>query len=517
VKYPTKKFIVIALPLLGVIGLSACSSIKPKTNTLQRLQYEADHHQYSSYVKNNLSPQAAISSAHVKKYPVNTGNISRFLAVEKKRMTQHKKRSHGSIRSVVGRNGLYTPSSASWQKSATKNSLKQTAPLSAVLSIALRNNLDIKSSQQTALASLSKYDQVSALDDMLVQYSAFTKDINLTGSTQKHNKSVSSGFPFPGLTALKASIIDQSVESSRLQLKQTVQDVITQVRIAYYELQYAQQESSLTLQNNKLLQSLKEELENAYASNTSSLNEILQIDIEIEENRNSNRIAKNKQQAQQARLNALLNLDSTFKLGRLDALKPVRMTRNAQQLLIIAKNKRVEIARLRSNLKKMKRIIQLSEKRFYPDFDAGYSRFQNRTSQQVGSNANRDAFSKRPKIKSNGFFAKNDAYLTETKLKYKALQAKINALNTKTADDIQQALSSYQTQKNHYTLYQSKILPKAKESLELAKNDFEAGEGGLANIISSQQMVLNYRLLVFKATAGMNVNVAKLKRIVGES
>jgi outer membrane protein TolC len=350
---------------------------------------------------------------------------------------------------------------------------------------------------------------------MLLQYSAFTKDLTLTGSTQKHNRPASSGFPFPGLRALKARIIEQSIEVSRTKLKQTVQDVITQARLAYYELQYSQHNINLTQEMGKLLSSLQQQLKNNYAVNTSKLSDILQVDIEIEENKNDVQIARDKQHAQHARLNAVLNLPSRFRLTKLDTLKPLSLPVNSYSLFQIAKKKRIEIANLRAKLEKMQRIIRLSERRFYPDFDAGYSRFQNSASKQVGSNAKHATFSTRPKIKSSHFFATNDAYLTESKEKVNTLKIKIKALQTQTEDELQQAYTRYQSQQRNYALYQNKILPKAKAALDIAKNNFETGDSSFLEIMQAQESIFRYRLLTFRAIKEINKQVASIRRIMG--
>ncbi len=490
------------LLLAPLVFVSACST----TSTVKQLQSEYDNHKYSAYVSENLKAPPLLQEAMHSK--LSSGD--KKLKVVKNQLSSRKKYSGARLNGVTIQNGLYKPSRVLQQQLAnlrTKQQsefwLKNHSSLNAVLTLALKNNLDIQSSQEQAQASLAKYDQVAYLDDMLSQYAAFTKDIKLTGSTQKNKKSVSAGFPFPGLLALKSSIIDQAVESSRLLLKQSVQDVITDTRIAYYELQFLQQEIAITGQNNKLLKSLKEERKNSYSTNSAELNAILQVDIDIAQNQNKLQVAKDKQQAQQARLNALLNLSPEFTLGKLDKLKTIKLNGDAQQLIKTAKAHRVEIARLKTDFKKMKYIIQLSEKRFYPDFDAGFSRFQN------------DKFTTKPKIKNNNFFGKNDAYLIEIRQKYKALQSKIRALETNTADEVQQAVSSYQTQKSTHELYQNKVLPKARSTLDINKNLYETGEASFLNVIEAQTMILNYRLKSLKALKGMNVSSAKSMRLVG--
>ncbi len=494
------------ITILPFVFLSACSSTT-KPTTMSELQRDFNKHAYSNYVRDNLKAQPVVAVSKKTAPSINEKKLKAF----KHQLASRKKNALVRLNGVKNQNGLYKVSRGLQQQVSrlnTKNKqeqwLRSHSSLEAVLALVIRNNLDIQSVQEQAQASLSKYDQVGFLDDMLSQYSAFTKDIQLTGSTQKHKKSVSSGFPFPGLLALKSSIIDQAVEASRLQVKQTTQDAITKARIAYYELQFAQQEAMLIRQNIKLIKSLKAQLNDSYSTNSAELSGIVQVDIEAANYRNKLQMAKDRQQAKTAKLSALLNLSPSFKLGKLDKLKAKTLPENTAKLIKKAKVQRVEIARLQADLEKMKRIIQLSEKRFYPDFDAGYSRFQN------------DKFTTKPKIRKNNFFAKNDAYLTETKQKYKALQSKIRALQNKTADQIQQAVSSYQTQKSTRALYQNKVLPKARTSLDIAKNLYETGETSFVDVIETQELIVNYKLKSLKALKEMNVFAAKVKRLVGQ-
>jgi hypothetical protein len=437
-------------------------------------------------------------------------NTRKKIKVIQQQLASQKTHSQSQIKNTVYHNDLFTPSS---KPSVTR--LKKQGDLTTVLSFALNNNLDIQSSLQTAHSTLARYDQLSFLDDTLAQYAAFTKDLKLTTGTKKHNKPVSNSFPFPGLLAMKAGVIDQSVEISRLQLKQTVQDTITNVRIAYYELQLATQQTTIISRNIKLLKSLKDQLKDSYSTNTIELGKILQIDIQIEKSRNQRQLAKNRVIAKQARLNALLNLPATFKFDSINKLHPVAITHTADQLIQKGKQKRIEIVRLQSEIKKMQRIIKLSEKRFYPDFSAGYSRFQNQTSLQTGSNASKPAFSTRPAIRKQNFFGTNDAYLTETRAKLQALTTKLRALGNQTQAEIQQLFTNYQSEKKNRSLYRSKVIPKTKTSLEIAKNLFETGDASYLNVIELEKMILDSRLLSLKAVKDMNINAAKLSRLVG--
>lgn len=508
----------LSLLALLTFSLSACNS----QNGIKPFKQEFNTYSYSAYVQDNLNKTA-------KKSPISATRTDQHIPLKAiQRLAANKSRSTTQISQTIQQNKLFTPTKALQSKidalrlstnkrPAYEQWLKKQSSLNTVLSIALNNNLDIQRRLQQSKASLAKYDQVSFLDDTLAQYAAFTKDIAVPVGTQKHNRSVADNFPFSSVLALKAAIIDQTVESSRLQLKQTVQDTLIQTRIAYYELQSARKEIGIIKQKIALSQSLKKQLKDSYSTSTITLNSILQLDITLAKNRNQHQLTRNKLSIQQARLNALLNLSPQFSLGKMDEFSPFKVTQKTKTLLTIGQQNRVEIARIQTELKKMEAIIRLSKKRFYPDFSAGYSRFQNQTSQQAGSNANKAAFSTRPRFKKRNFFGTNDAYLNETKIKYKALQAKLDALINTTSEQIQQALLRYNSQKSNHQLYQVTVIPQANITLKSATNLFETGGASYLEVINIQQQILDYRLLSLAAIKGMNIDAAKLSRLIGQS
>ncbi len=512
------KYCHLAFLTFFTLSLSACSS-QHKLNTFKQ---DYNTHTYSEYVKDNLKNTPRDHSVDSK---TKNNHAKQLKALQ--RLAAQKSRSNTHIATTIQQNGLFTPPAALQQQAdrlnrsenkqqAYESWLQEKPSLNKLLTIALNNNLDIQQRLQESKANLAKYDQVSFLDDTLAQYAAFTKGLAVPIGKPKHNRSVVDSFPFSGLLSLKAAIIDQTVESSRLQLKQTVQDILTQTRIAYYELQLARQERGVIAQNIVLLQSLKQQLNDSYATSTTTINTLLQVDIALEKNRNKREITRNKITIQQARLNALLNLSPSFSMAKLAKLSPLKLTATIEQRLQQGQQ-RVEIVRLQSELKKMAQIIRLSEKRFYPDFSAGYSRFQNQASQQTGSNANKATFSTRPQFKKRNFFGSNDAYLNETKLKYQALQSQLNALINQTNEAIQQAMAGYNTQKSTYRLYQDKVIPQTRITLESTKELFATGGSSYLDVINTQQQLLDYRLLSLKAIKAMNSNAAKLSRLVGQS
>lgn len=486
--HPTDIVTKLITMLCAAMLLTACSQGK----SVNKLQKEFDQYSYSEYVLANLRIQVPIK---------NTDAVASIPPLNIKKSTV---RVTLNSNSAIVNNGLFKPSNTHYSTAA----LAKKAPLNSVLNIALKRNLSIKSAKQQLQANLAKYQQVAFLSDTLKQYAAFTHSIALIGSAKQK---IEVAYPTPGFNAIKSSIIDESVKYARLKLKQTTQDVITRVRITYLELQTTYKEIRLLEQLNKQYLSLKQELQNNYVANTAELGVILQTDIDIASNKNKQKLAKDKLNAQQAQLNASLNIPASTRFNNLDKLVDTKLfsnnakDTNPASLKTKAHTQRVEIALLETELAKMQQLIQLSEKRLYTDLDAGFSRTQNKK------------FNTKPKIRSNNYFAKNDAYLTETRQKAKSLESKIGALKNNTSSDLQQHLSAYQSHRSTYKIYQNTIIPKAKAALDIAKNAFEAGSGNNVSIIKATMAILKYRLLLLKALKGMQLRQSKLERLSGMS
>ncbi len=510
------------LALLGLMVASFTSACSQREMRTLQNDYKNHNQAYSSYVKENLKGEAKQNvkqndkpnSQTKQKASYQATKINQQMKAVQAKLLASKGRASGHINNARLQNGLFTPSPALQQRvkglrnqTQQENWLKTHSSLQSVLSLVLRNNLTIQARLQEAKATLSQYDQVSFLDDTMAQYASFA------------GKPASANFPFPGLLSLKGSIIDSTVESSRLNVIKSIQDVLTEARVAYYELQFAQQENRLVKKKSDLLRALKDQMGDSFESQNTDLDVIVKVDVDIEKQRNRRQLAKHRLLVQQARLNALMNLSPSFKLGQLDSdAGLMTQPESARLLLAAAKKHRVEITLLQTELKKIERIIQLSERRFYPDYSANYSRFQNRTIKQVGSDATQASFSNRPPSPlgtKRTFFGNKNAYLEETKDKYKALQAKLNALYKLTEDDVQRTFLQYQAQERSYSLYVSRVIPKLKTALNIIKNQYETGGSTYLHVINTQNMIIDARLSSLQAIKEKNIKVAQLSRFVG--
>lgn len=487
-----------------------------------------DHQDYSGseYLKNNLSAEKEIStSRELMKLKEKVFQVKEQQEFEQVQMSLSFRKGEETkiLEEVILKNGIFEPPRDLWKRlkdfsntSDFENLLYGNYDQRTILAIALRNNRSIKKAYEEAKASLEKYNQVSNLDEILNQYSVFTKNLEIQIGEPLHMQSPVMNFPFPGMLALKGNIVEKEVLIARLNLENVVQDIITRVRESYYEFLYLGEAVVIIDETMWLLKRLREVINRIYTTGKSTLNDILKIQMEIDRIEKLLEDFKEKQKTLLIQINKFLDIATAFKPESVRENKPNIPVYKTEDLLKEGLVKRNVLKTTSADIERMELIIEMAEKKFYPDFTPGYSFFQNRLMKQVGTDAPEATFSTRPKVRGANWFGSNDAYIRETKLKYKALQEKLEELKNNTVDEITRAVYRYETAYRDYVLYKSKLVPQAETTIETTEALYMTGKADFLELIDSEERYLNYNLTLKKATRDMNIEIARIERLVGK-
>lgn len=476
----------------------------------------------SDYLKNNLSPKVKA----VRKPEKDDSLKRKKLEFEKvqKELSIRKGDETGKLEEVILKNGIFEPPYDLWKivtsyshANDSEKLLHEDYSLKTILTVALRNNRSIKKAYEEAKASLEKYNQVSNLDEILNQYAVFTKNLEIQTGKPLHKQSPVMNFPFPGMLSLKGNIVEKEILIAKLKLENVVQDIITKVRESYYEFLYLGEAAEIIDETMWLLKRLREVINRIYTTGKSTLNDIVKIQMEIDRIEKLLEDFKEEQKTLLVQINKFLDIATTFKPESVQENKPNIPVYKTEDLLKEGLVKRNVLKRTSADIERMELIIEMAEKKFYPDFTPGYSFFQNRLMKQVGTDAPAATFSTRPKVRGANWFGSNDAYIRETKLKYKALQEKLEEIKNNTVDEITRAVYRYETADRDYVLYKSKLVPKAETTIETTEALYMTGKADFLELIDSEERYLNYNLTLKKAARDMNIGVARIERLVGEA
>lgn len=481
-----------------------------------------ERYEGSEYQRRNVSVETEEAGAG----PAGGGRAAALGELDsvRKLLSSTKQSRRASVLSAVTENGLFTPEPAFWERlgragdrEAVEALLAGDYGLDRVLAAALRRNPAVKAATESALAALEKYDQVSNLDEILGQYSLFTKELDVRVGRERGKRAVQLDFPFPGMLALKGAIVDQEALIARWELEKAVEDAITETKTAYYELVYLDHAVDITEETLGLLRRLREVINTVYTTGRASLNDVIKIQIEIDVLENDLREYEQRRSTVQVRLNKLLDLSDDFSPPAAVDPGPVMLDYTEAALYELGGGQRSEIKALEAKIARTERAIEMAEKRFYPDYTVGLSLFQNRMSARVGAAAGDFSFPTRPMVRGGAWFGSNDAYIRETRLKYKAMRRTLEELKNDTVSDISRMIFGYENAVRDRALYESKLVPKSRLTIDITETQYITGKVDYMDLISSQQMYLTFSLRLKGAERDMNIHAARLERLVGSA
>ena len=455
------------LILLPIILLTGCASTEYQT--LKTAQVK---HQLAAYLQNDMPFAMA-------KRPASIAPIQ----PSQNRRTQ-------SLEQAVHQNQLLPIDAAQWlvyqdlSAIAQADYLKQHTDLDTVLSFVLLRNPSIQTAQHAVKAGLQQYSQVQQVDDLLNQYQSWI------------GKGAAPAFPLPNASALKGNIVDKSVQQARLALEKTIQSVLTQSRVAYFEGLYFQQAASIIAEKVALLERLNAVSEQVYNTTKGSLNTVLSLNDKLATARERLRSIREQAENRWLSLSQLLNISAAGFKPQGKFVMPQKIKTNKTVLINIGLQHAIEIRLLNNQIEKIALLIQLAETRIYPDLAVG-----NASPVQV---------------KKHRLFLGNAAYLAEMKQQYLALKSQLSSLKNTTTDAINMAYFKIVDSRRQLDLYQNILIPNAQSRFEIDQSLYETGQRDYSKMIAAYEHYLESRLQRAGIQRDQKIAVSRLERLIGQ-
>lgn len=393
-----------------------------------------------------------------------------------------------------------------------KEILKQGIDLDSLILVTSVRNPGLKSAKKNWASKLEKYSQATQLDNILRQYQAFIKDLDLM-----HQKaSVSEKFPFPGTLTLKGDIVTKEVEIAREKYLITLRDLIVDIKNTYYELLYSGHAIQIADENLKLLKHLESVAHVKYKTGQAGYSDVVKVQTRISKQADDLITWREYKDTVVAKLNKFLNLPPQFPLGETTEVKLRDTGLSLEELIDLGLKSQQELRIIQLRIDKTNLAIELAEKKFYPDFTLGFSYFEDEQGNLVGVGKTAEPFSLKPVNKTNVWFGKNDAYVREARLVYQALIDELESQQNKFRFSVKELFFQLDTARRDVLLYKESLLVLAKNNLDVAQVDYQSGKADFLDVLDAQATWLDYNLLYHQYVREQNQNLARLEQTIGK-
>ena len=410
---------------------------------------------------------------------------------------------------------------AAAEDSQTIAVLQDRVSLQTLQALIFLRNPSIKGAAARFQAALEGFDQVTQLDEILRQYSAFTAGTMAGVGPMRGADDIRMKFPFPGVTALKAQIAEKNVEAEKHTLELVRRDAVAQGSKAYWNLLYIHRALRVTENTLDRLRHLESVANTRYGAGKTSYQDVVKIRISREKLEVQIDTLEKQRVNLETELLTLMDLEPGTHFGRPATTAPNSSLPDLNALYPLALENRQELRRMRAAVGKMVRMIELAETMIQPSFSRNYSLYTDDAVLQAGSAGMKPTFSttvsptRGKGLPQNAWFGARDAYLRETRRKLDALRAELTDAEARTRLLVRKGWFELDRALRERSLYMDRLLDLSRTSLEVSTRGYESGNVSFADVIASYIGWLDVNLVGERRNSDVGIARVELDRRIG--
>jgi outer membrane protein TolC len=389
--------------------------------------------------------------------------------------------------------------------------------------LALLRNSGVISAEKTFRSKLQSYTQISNLDEILRQYSAFTQAVMTGVGDMSDKESPSMKFPFPGVMALKGEIVNQEVKIAREELETVRKTVVTDSRRVFWNLTYNRRAQEITGATLELLDQLELSARKRYEVGKETLQDVIRVQIQHGKLREEQNTLKEGQKSLQTNILKIADLTPGSEIGFPAIREPRRELPAIDKMSDLAMEQSQELRTIRARIGGMERMIEMAETEIYPRFTQNLSLFENKAVIQVGTIKTEAPFADVAKsytgegLPKNPWFGLEDAYLRETRERIDALRKELKNAENGMRFRVREGWFKLDLAIREERLYTKKIRELSRLSAEATNLRYEAGVAQMRDVIEFYMTWFEARLTSELKKSEIGIARADLEEIVGTS
>lgn len=392
------------------------------------------------------------------------------------------------------------------------NSKLKAQSLEVLIQEALQNNPELKAAQKRWEASKAMIPQAGAwMDPMLsLEGMSATKDIGFTKYSFMEKKiGLSQQLPFPGKLGLKKKMAQYDAQMMETDYQHLKNMLISEVKMAYYELFFVNKAKEITQKNKDLLADIAKLAETKYMVGEGIQQDVLSAHLEISRLDQKLIELKKEQTKIQLKLRTLL-----FRPQENSPIVPEEMRKTE----FMVGQEKLEREALYKNpmLRQQKYLVDQSQasykfakKEYFPDFELtlkyGEGQMKERFIEaMVGFNLPIYFFRKQNKmVEEKGFLLSS----VQQSLSYKENELK---------NDLEDKASELQRNSNLLELFEDAILPQAQQSFQSAQTAYQVNKVDFQALLFSLMNLFEYEMNYYMILTEYQKSLAELEVIVGK-
>jgi len=385
------------------------------------------------------------------------------------------------------------------------------------LTFAALNNAGLKSAFEQWKAAVEQVPRFKSLPDPKFTYGYFIKEIETRTGPQRQRFSLMQTFPWFGVIEARTDTASAAAKAAHKRYEAAKLELFFKVKDSFYEYAYLGQAVEIAKQNLELLKHFEEVARTRYTAAAGSHPDIIRAQIELATLEDKLTSLEEMRMPVVTGLNSILNRKTDLSLPwpAREQFSLIKIDRPEVTAKMIANNPQLqaldfEVAAARAR-------VELAKKKFYPDISIGVDWIQTDDALTSGI---RDS-GKDPVV---AMLSLNLPIWTDS---YKAAQIQAKAqMRSRSAKKVQsrndlvaqleKSLYEFEDAARKIRLYESILIPKAREMLEASEVAYRVGTIDFLSLTDAQQTLLEFELSYERAVTTNMQKLAQLEMLIGE-
>ncbi len=385
---------------------------------------------------------------------------------------------------------------------ATNHSGLQThATLPEVVMFAVKNHPQVAAAYADWAASVENITVARSLPDPKLTF-----ELDINDAIRSIMPGLMADFPGPGKLRARAALASADSRAKYFQFEAAALQTAFAVEKSFYPLHFLDAQIRVNRQSLDLLASLEALARAQNEVGRATLQDVLRAQIEQEKLRTETENLEDSRHVLMAQYKAALGLSNEQPDPPVPAqaeFSPI--TLDDQQRLAAALKQNPQLKALEADIRAADASIRVAQKDQLPDFSAGG---------RVDVNANPILWNPQISMTLPIWRDKLAAELAAAHAGKRAAEARLSAGQIRLVVDFAEQTYLIRAANRKLDLLRERLLPRARQSLEVARAAYQSGQVDFLNVIDAEQTLLNFQLDEIAAQIQREVARAQLVLLV---
>lgn len=387
-------------------------------------------------------------------------------------------------------------------KRPTLPALTTNSPLSDFLTYAMLNNPQVEADYYDWAGSVETITIERSLPDPKLTFETF-----IAGTVTSIMPGLMADFPGPGKLPARAGVATAESEAKYFAFESSVLEAAFEVKKSYYQLHFLDEKIRIDRETLQLLASLEEIARAQNEVGKGTLQDVLRAQIEDEKLKTEVTNLEDSRHSLMAQFRAALGLQNT---ALPDPPLPSQFTSSApnlteNELFAIALAHNPQLKSMEAEVRRAEASLRVATKERVPDFSAGG---------KVDLEAAPVMWNPQLSMTLPIWRDKIAAEIAQAQAGKRAAEARLSASQISLAVTFAEKTYLYREANRNLHLLKERLLPRAQESLEVARAAYLSGQLDFLNVIDAERTLLEFQLNLVDAQTQRELSLAELSLVI---